>query len=269
MKKILFVILFFIHAGFSQQEPELLPKLKQSFVAFEYEKTIILADSILQSGDSLSQDDLVEVLRMQAIALFSIDNLEQAENSFLGILEIVPNFTLDESETSPKIIAFFDKIKLDYLSQRINHETTENTDNKNDIVRMRESLANYKKGMFRSLILPGWGHYYIGENGKGLALNFGAILTLAPGIFYTIQTDKYEKEYLNTTHEGKIESRYRRYNSAYKNRNTFLAAFAAIWIYSQYDYFFTDHDTVSSNFLMFIEYNPQTSSPKVQFQLHF
>ena len=171
MKKILLVILFFIHLGFSQQEPELLPKLKNSFVAFEYEKTIVLADSVLLSKDSLSGNDLVDVLRMQAIAHFSLDNLTEAENSFLNILEIIPNFTLSESETSPKIIAFYNKIKLEYLSGQVNHNPNNENKEQARIIELQQTLENYKAGMLRSLVLPGWGHYYIDEDVKGLILN--------------------------------------------------------------------------------------------------
>jgi len=245
MKKILFTILFFIHLGFSQQEPELLLKLKNSFVAFEYEQTVTLADSILLSRELLSEKDLIEVLRMQAIAHFSLDNLQLSENSFLSILEIQPNFTLNENETSPKIIAFYDKIKLDYLGQKIDTDPGKLEAEQYHLTQMQNALRDYKSGMLRSLIIPGWGHYYINEDSKGLILNIGALLTLAPGVFYAIQTEKYEKEYLNMTDEDKIESSYRRYNNAYKNRNGFLVAFTVIWLYSQYDYFFTEHETIS------------------------
>ena len=269
MKKILFVILFFIHLGFSQQEHELLPKLKSYFVAFEYEKTINLADSILLSRDLLAENDLVEVLRMQAIAHFSMDNLTDAENSFLNILEIIPNFILSESETSPKIIAFYDKIKLEYLSRQVNHNPNMENDDQSRIIKIQDAIRSYKAGMVRSIVLPGWGHYYIDEDGKGLILNLGAILTIAPAVFYALQTEKLEKEYLNTTHEGKIASRYRRYNNAYKNRNNFLAAFAVIWLYSQYDYFLTDHVDVNSNFQIFFNNNGLNPSPQIQFFIHF
>jgi len=269
MKKILFIILFFIHLGFTQQEPELLPKLKHSFGAFEYEKTVIIADSILQSKAILSEADLIEVLRMQAIALFSLDNLNRAERTFLSILEIMPNFTLSESETSPKIIAFYDKIKLEYLSQQFDQVPEENVAEDTQLRNMKEALDNYKSGMLRSLILPGWGHYYINENDKGLILNIGSLLTLAPGIYYTIQTAKYEKEYLNTTHEGRIESSYRRYNNAYKNRNNFLIAFAALWLYSQYDYFFTDHESINTDQQILLDYNTRQHAAQFQFVLTF
>jgi len=247
MKKTLFAILFFIQLGFSQQEPELLPKIKNSFVAFEYEQTVTLADSILLNREILSEKDLTEVLRMQAIAHFSLDNLQLAEDSFHSILEIQPNFTLNESETSPKIIAFYDKIKLDYLSQKLDTDPGELEAEHFHLLQMQKALKDYKSGMLRSLIIPGWGHYYINENSKGLILNIGSLLTLAPGVFYAFQTEKYEREYLNMTNEDKIESSYRRYNNAYKNRNGFLAAFAVIWLYSQYDYFFTEHQTISLN----------------------
>jgi len=269
MKKIIFVILFFIHLGFSQQEPELLPKLKNSFVAFEYEKTVALADKILLNKDSLTENDLVEVLRMQAIAHFSLDNLTKAENSFLNILEIIPNFTLSESETSPKIIAFYDKIKLEYLSKQVNHNPGNKIDEQVQIIKLQKALESYKKGILRSLVLPGWGHYYVNESDKGLILNLGALLTLAPGVYYAIQTENYEKEYLNTTHEGKIESRYRRYNNAYKNRNNFLTAFAVIWLYSQYDYFFTDRGDIQSNFQISIDQNNFNTIPQIHFFIHF
>ena len=247
MNKIPFFFLICIHICFAQQEPDLFNELKKSFVAFEYEKSIALAGELLQSRDSLASNTLVEVLRMQAIAYFSLDELRDAKDSFIQILIIKPNYTLDESETSPKIIAFFDDVKLEYLGEQMVHSPEEEQREQEQLTAMQQSLQNYKKGIFRSLIFPGWGHYYLGEANQGLILNVASLLTLAPGLYFAVKTNKYEDEYLKESYDKKIQSRYSKYNNAYKNRNYFLSAFAVIWLYAQYDYFYADHNTSDTN----------------------
>lgn len=269
MKKTLFILFIFTHIVYSQQEPGLYSKLKNSFVAFEYEKTIALANEMLLSKDSLADDILVEVLRMQAIAYFSLDDLTNAEISFTKVLEIRPNFTLNESETSPKIISFYDKIKLDYLSEQMNHNSIDNKKDQDQVHEMQQTLAKYKAGMLRSLVLPGWGHYYVDQSDKALLLNIASLLTLAPGVYYAIQTEKYERDYLNESYEKKIESSYRKYNNAYKNRNYFLAAYSIVWLYAQYDYFFSDHMGPNSNFFVTLGSDAINHSPQIQFYITF
>lgn len=268
MKKIL-LLLFFIQIGFTQQEQDQFSELKDSFEAFEYQKTISLSNEILSSKDSLTNDVLADVLRMQAIAYYSLDDLSDSQISFLKILEIKPNFILNESETSPKIVAFFDKIKLNYLSEQMSQNPPGEDSEKEKIITMEEQLQKYRAGMLRSLVLPGWGHYYIQEENKAIILNMATILTLTPGIYYYIQTEKYEKEYLNESYTKKIESKYGKYNNAYKNRNYFLTAFTILWLYTQYDYFFASHDEFMSEISVSLNSAGPARNLQLQFSINF
>lgn len=251
--RIILISLFILSACFSQENNSTLFKqLDKHYKNFEYTEVIRLADQLAAQKDSLSGQTFIEVLRMQAIAYYSLDQTENAQNTFQQILNIDENFELDSRENSPKIISFFNDIKLDFLSQQIIPE--KEAEKIKEVSDMLYQFENYKKGMLRSIIWPGWGHYYVDETSKARLLNLAGFLTLVPGIYYAFETAKLEKDYLNESNPRNIEGRYNKYNDAYRYRNYLLTAFSVVWIYAQYDYFFRDQ-SVSGSQTIFI--NPQ------------
>ena len=123
--------------------------------------------------------------------------------------------------------------------------------------------------MLRSIVLPGWGHYYIDESSKARLLNIASVLTLAPGLYYVFKTNDLEKKYLNETAQGKIDYRYKKYNDAYHYRNYFITAYGLIWLYTQYDYFFRNN--LPDNFTVQIipQYYYSSSAIALKFEISF
>jgi hypothetical protein len=202
--------------------------LEEAFRSFEYEKVIELANQLFESEDSLENHKKIEILRMQAIAAYSLDQEIDAEKIFLRILDLDKSFTLDEQETSPKIIDFFEKVKLSY-------EPKEALEQPEPEPKIDSTFYFYRNALARSFLLPGWGHFYLDQKSKALLLGIPASAGLVTGIYYIFLTSGREKEYLNETNELKIDDRYNAYNSAYKVRNALFVSYALIWIYCQYD----------------------------------
>jgi hypothetical protein len=270
---ILFRILFFIliTQAFCQGQDsieELFGTLEDHFKAFEYEQVIQLADKLSTHAENIPEKTLIEILRMQAIAFYSIDQTENAEKTFIRILNIDENFELASRENSPKIISFFNDIKLKFLSHKVIPQ--KDAEKQKEVSEMQSQFDNYKNGMLRSLVWPGWGHYHLNESGKARLLNIAALITLAPGIYYAFETVKLEKDYLNASDPATIKSRYNKYNDAYNYRNYLLTAFSAVWLYAQYDYFFTDHPFLE-NQTVFInpQINPYTKNITLNLTLVF
>lgn len=221
---LLCAILFLSGTGFTQN----LDSLETVFRSFEYGKVIEIADELLQDRNSLSEETQIEILRMRALAAYSIDEEIEAEISFKQILDLDRSFSLSEQETSPKIIEFFEKIKSSYEPkiEPIKVDTIPVADS---------TLYFYRNALARSLLLPGMGHLYMKKQNKAFLLGIPAGATLVSGIYYIFLTSKRENDYLNETREIEIERKYNAYNSAYKRRNILLVLYGVIWIYSQYD----------------------------------
>lgn len=222
------------------QEGELFDKIKAEFINFEYKNLIRDADDFLKTSTEQDSATVVEVYRMKAIAHFSLMQDNQAENTFRKILDLDTAFALDPYQNSPKIIQFFNDIKAGYMAglQKIEEEKKLM---KPDTVYITKEVIqpNHQQGekekVIRSLILPGWGHLYSGEKGKGWLLTSLGGVSFLSSLYFSIDAAGKEKLYNTETNLARINVRYNEYNKSYKYRNISLITFAAVWIYSQLD----------------------------------
>ncbi len=232
----LLILLLIFTTGAAAQSTENeaeLGALKRAFVSFHYKKVVQLADSLLQKRAQLKTADLLEILRMKAIAYYVLDQNEMAALTFVQILKIKPDYQLDPLNNSPKIIRFFEKIKADYL--------------KNQIVKppAKPSPATTKRVapppqqsalVYQSLLWPGLGHYKLGKKKRGAVFMTGSLLFASASAYLIWRTQVLEKRYLNAVEQSDIDRKYADYDRSYRWRNAALIAYALIWAYAQYDF---------------------------------
>jgi len=217
----------------------------EPFKSFRYAEVISIADSILDQDSLFSHSDLMEIYRMKAISHFSLGEEIYAKNCFNEILKNDPRFKLDPVQNSPKIITFFNQIKLDYLQNQITNNETTSYGQTNELLKTNTTLysqKSMKSAVIKSILLPGWGHFQIERKKSGTLLVIASVLTLPPAVYYSYETYNREKDYLNEINSIDIEKKYNRYNESFKLRNGFLAAYAVIWLYSQWDLFSADKE---------------------------
>ncbi|MHB1686606.1 MAG: hypothetical protein ACYCVH_04435 [Ignavibacteriaceae bacterium] len=227
---------------FAQQNAVSISSLKNKFESFEYNKVISDADSMLALKNVFSREEQIEIFMMKGISQFSLSDDYGAQKSFKEILIIDPSYTLDSTKVSPKIISFFNGIKSNY--QKELSIKTESIKTKTDtvyvpkIITNVEPVNNIKQAMFRSVLIPGLGHFYLGDNAKGWILTSLSAVTIASSIYFIIDSNKKEKDYLDETNPGLIQQKYDAYNSSYKMKNISILTFAVVWLYSQIDLLF-------------------------------
>lgn len=238
--RILCLISFLAGICLAQHTSHTVDQVLIPFKSFQYSEVISIADSILSQDSLLSETELIEINRMKAISHFSLGEELYARNCFYEILKIDPKFKLDPVQNSPKIIYFFNQVKLDYLQAQITLK--DQTPVKQSIAPQKETFASnseksMKSAMIKSVLFPGWGHLYLNKKSHGVPLLIGSMLTLPPMIYYIFDCNQKEKTYLNETDHNLIQSKYDGYNQSYKIRNSFIAGFSMIWLYSQWDLF--------------------------------
>jgi hypothetical protein len=242
----LLVLLYTLAAtAFPQQGNDSLSSLNKRFQAFEYEKTIALADSLLLNRGGLSKDNLLEIYRIKGISHFSLLQDLQSAESFINILKIDSSYVLDTAKTSPKIIAFFNKVNNDYheeMAQEARLREQPDTVIIAKIIYDPEAESRVKNSVIRSLILPGWGHLYSGNSAKGIILTLMGGITLASSVYFIIDSNTKEDEYISASGLEEITAKYDKYNDSYKMKNYSLIAFAAVWLYAQMDLLFFSQD---------------------------
>jgi hypothetical protein len=229
--KAMIVLSFAFGIVSAQQKSSQIEQIEKLFNQFEYENVIEKAQQILDSGDSLDTGRMIELLRMKGTAHYILDQEDMAALSFVRILKIDQKYEPDPVINSPKLISFFKKVRKNFRQAPI-EKKPEARQTKTDI---KPAASPVKTSLWRSVLVPGWGHLYAGQKGKGALLISASIVTMTASAYLIIETSNLESEYLNKTVQAEIDKSYKKYNQYYHLRNGFLAAYALVWIYTQLD----------------------------------
>ena len=203
-------------------------KIDQSYKSFNYDEVIILCQKALQDSSVTNQDTLADIYRFMGLSYYALGEMGPSYNKFHLLLKLNPQYQLDPSVTPPKILRFFDEIKA---SMKQMHSG--NVSAIPDTVFI--PTGPDKTSIIYSFILPGSGHIREGYQTKGWILTTAALVTLGSSVYFIIETNKREKDYLNEVDKNIIEQEYQKYNDAYQRRNLSLGLFAGVWLYSQID----------------------------------
>ncbi len=238
----LFFLLVISTLAYAQQETDSIAVLKKEFEGFKYKQVITGAQRLLEHINMLNENQIIEIYKLKGISHFTLSDDKGARNCFLQILNIDSSFAFDSSKTSPKIISFFNKLKVEYSKEIMREKLFGRI--KTDTVFIIKNVPvkvpddNLKQTMIRSILFPGLGQFYNNENVKGLILTSLGAAALASSIYFIIDSNKKKNDYLNATDINTINNKYNLYNTAYKMKNISLISFAAIWLYSQVDALF-------------------------------
>ena len=243
LTRIICLFSLFCTFAFAQHLNDAVEVVAIPFKSFRYSEVIATADSILSQDSLLTSPNLIEISRMKAISHFSLAEELFARNCFNDILKIDPKFKLDPVQNSPKIISFFNQIKLDYLQSQIilgDQSPVEQKINQSKKMFTLNPQKSMKSAMVKSMLFPGWGHINFDKKKSGILLISCTLSTLPLMVYYIFDTNKKEKDYLNETDFNEISNKYDDYNKSYKIRNGFITGYTLIWLYSQWDLFSND-----------------------------
>jgi hypothetical protein len=246
---------------FSQVNSDSLSLLKKQFESFDYKAAINSANRFLAKKDTINKANLKEIYRMKGISHFSISQDDSARYSFRQILFMDSTYNLDSSKNSPKIVAFFNGLKKDFLKEQ--SEIKKLAASKADTVYIPQyvrdinSEGNLKHAIAQSLIFPGWGHLHRGFEVKGWIFTTLTLATLGSTIYFIYDSNKRRKDYLAQDETSAILSKYNGYNSAFHKRNISILALAAVWLYAQIDLLFIsdNNNNVQTVYLPQLDYN--------------
>jgi hypothetical protein len=242
IKLFITLCLFTVINVFPQENKEIIQELTQKFRDFEYKEFIETADSILKK-EKFSNPSLIEIYRMKAISHYALLDDSEARLSFIEILRIDTSYTLDPSNTSPKIITFFRDVKNEYLASIRGKEEKVLVTKYDTVfvsVMYRDSVAenNFKQAFIRSVFIPGAGHLYLQSNIKSWVLTFLSLASIGTGVYFIFDANEKERIYLQERDINEVVEKYNDYNFSYRMRNLAFISFAALWLYSQIDLLF-------------------------------
>lgn len=223
----IFIILLF-HQSIAQQNTSqsLVQNIISSYNKFDYTETDRLLDIALNEIEKFPPSDQIHIYYYAAFRTFQQGESFQAREYFWKLLDIDPTYSLDPITTSPKILALFQKTKIEYLN------------NMEERLRKMQKDFTYEPVPWRSLVFPGWEQLHRGYTFKGTlwaVAGSGCLVGLVQSI---IRTNQKNDDYLNATIPEVVSQKYEEYNRLYQSRYYWAYGLAAVWLASHVDAMF-------------------------------
>lgn len=270
IKNYFIIIFFFVGISFSYAQEVTFDKVKQQYENFEYDNVIKYSDQLIEKGnlnDSLS----IEIHLMRANIFYSNEVDSSTRKSFENILRIRKNYIPDPDITSPKLISIFNEVKSDYLRKYPDIAQQIDTTNQKQPTKFIDPNPK-RSAIIKNILLPGMGQLYNNSSTKGWIITSASILNLGALVYFTIDANKKQNDYLMETNRNFIQQKYDDYNKSYRIRNALIISYAAIWLYSQIDFLFFSEDQQQldgSRLSSYIDLNPSVREFKLNFKFPF
>ena len=221
------LLLIQISTSYSQIFHEDISQIQAAFQQLDYKTAKIKSEAVLQSWQQYGVTELLEVHKILGIITYSEGNLTESQSQFEQALSLYQSTELDSVYVSPKIISFFNQLKVNFNQQAKTPPSVK--------VRYIVVPDPRPKAILRSFVLPGWGQLYKGQQKKGVVLLTAAgVSALSWVTFYILQKNAHAK-YLDASNPDEIEKKYQDYNLLYKSQHTCAYITGALWLYSLTD----------------------------------
>lgn len=209
----------------------------------------LLALRTLQSPEKLPPVDRAILYKTLGFTYVALGEKEKAKKQFLSWIELDSLAELDPLYVSPKIIAIFGEAKAEFRQ----HQTQPVTPNYGQI---ELQIAAVK----RSLLFPGLGQLYRGQQYKGFSLLFSEIACLSAFLYYQDQYRVTRDRYLLEVNSAKMNSLYDDVNLYYHLKYTSALLAGGIYLYSLYDVLFWPPREDKKNPPISLHFSPLPSS---------
>ncbi|MBK8944149.1 MAG: hypothetical protein IPM32_02660 [Ignavibacteriae bacterium] len=263
----IFILLFLSTLQIFSQVNLDISNLQKHYEAFEYSTIVIKSEALLLDKERFTKKDLIQIYTLKAASHFSMNDSEDSRKSFIEILKLDENFELNNSQYSPKLVAFFDEVKKEFLDilEEKNKPQQIKIIQPDENIFPRQNKNEINIALAKSILMPGLGHLHLNENSKGWILTSISTVNLASMIYFIFDANKKEENYLAQTNQEQIKIKYDAYNKSYKIRNVLIGTYAAIWLYSQIDILFFSNELGSEKVLT----NFQNQQNSIIFSFNF
>ena len=232
IKLILFVAAFFTMTSLpAQNVKKEIESLENQFKNFQYSQVIekgkfLLADRFTTRTDSL------EIYKYMLSSAYAISDTTLARSIIQDILHTDPKFTLNPLETSPKIIEFFNVVKLNLQKDHVTDSLTVK-DIKHSELRQSPSISPLST--LSSVLLPGSGHLLENDRKRGILFTSISGVFIGSIIYSSIVLSDHREQYMQARDGSNYDRLYNQYNRSYKIRNTLLSVYGLWNLYTLYN----------------------------------
>ena len=192
-----------------------------------FEELIKYANDLLEQPDELDAADKAEIHKYLGFTYVIVRRELEAKRHFMEWLQIEPEAELDPVFVPPNIIRVFDIAKESAAESESLMSAT--------LQRKLDRWPKMRSMIWRSMIFPGWGHYYAGKKNKGVLFISAELLMVSS---FAVAQHNYrvaEKSYYSEIDAAKTANKYENYQNNYIFKNVFLTAAILIYAGAQYD----------------------------------
>jgi hypothetical protein len=221
------MLIFFMSLNLFAQPQLPAPSISDIASAFQnldYKRTLNLTDAATERFNDYNADELVLIYQYRALSFYYIGQEDDAKNAFTSLLSIRPDHQLDPVMVSPKIIQFFENLKI---------QIPEELPDKTRIQTRYVQLHDPRPGAgWRSLVLPGWGQIYKRQETKGYIILSAFTLNAAALITSIVKENEAHNTYRSAMHPDDINRTYDEYNKWHRTRQYLTYSQVIIWAYA-------------------------------------
>lgn len=214
-----------------QERGDALARMRAAYEQFDYAAVERLAQEALDNYRAYAPGELAAIHVLLGRVRFAQGRPEAARAQFRAALSLQPALELDPLLVSPKVLELFRTVRQEISAARERASETAAAGAPRYVVLRDPRPA----ATLRSIVLPGWGQLYKGQEIKGWTLIglWGGTL-VGSGIAHLIRAE-YRDAYLSATDPAVAKANYPRYSTWHKVRNSLLLGAALVWGYGVID----------------------------------
>ncbi len=205
----------------------ILANLQSLYDARRFEELVEYGNDLLKNPDQLYREERIAVHSYLGFSYVILRRELEAKHHFIEWLKIEPEAQLDPVLVPPNIIRVFQLAKD--ARQKESASSLSTASNKQDRWLLMKPVIS------RSLIFPGWGHYYAGDKAKGMII-MGTETVLLIGCYLAHQNYlETQQDYYQERDIAQMTEKFRQYQYANRWQWSFITGAIIVYAGTQYD----------------------------------
>ncbi len=245
----IFLVVFFVSEACAQAtSSDVVKQVVSLYFEGKFKDAEFTALRALQYPGELASVDRAELHRILGFTYVAQGENEKARRQFISWLELDSLASLDPLYISPKIREVFNDAREEY--KRLKTQKTP-LDYKNINLKI--------EAVKRSLLFPGLGQLYRGQQFKGFSLLASEVVLLSTFLYCQVNYSQSRDLYLSETDPAHMQKLYDDYNLYNKGRYASAILAVGVYLFSLYDALYIPPKSEATNSAFNLSISPNSS----------
>jgi hypothetical protein len=223
------LLLLIADNSYAQDFSSEIQALENDLKDFNYQ-IVLNKGRFLLSESNITKKDSLQIYGYILNAAYSLNDTTMAKDIIKDALKSFPSFAPDPRITSPKIVNYFNSVRMRFINSKPEEQPIVN-DRKNLLIKPVPT-----KYLLTSILYPGSSHWFKGYK-KGYYFTGISTILLGGIVYSSLKVGDTRENYMQAKTNENFDRLYNDYNSAYKIRNSLILTYMAFNIYTLYDFY--------------------------------